>query len=214
MQLVITQPHHWTQHLALPRTAFKPGQSGNLNGRPKGSIAYRDRLSIQERIKMAEEAGCTPLQFMVSVMLEPENALAMRLDAAKFAAPYFHRKMPISVELPNTAPQFDVAKLVALPADERRQLLETLKKLGVELGDPAGTPSLPPPGKMATIYAKADAVGRPIAPGVAESLARYSSPVKAALAETGAVSPTLTPTLKPAPGTKQVRAPYKPRVKK
>lgn len=164
-----------------PRTAFKPGQSGNPNGRPKGVIGYRDVLTIEERVRMATEAGCTPLQFMISIMLDPTHPMADRLDMAKAAAPYMHRKMPIAVELPpNLAPTFDVEKLAALPVEERKLLLVTLGKLGVNLGTLSSGPTgMPTPaevaasmGKVATALAKADVAGRPAPGSIVGSYAR------------------------------------------
>jgi hypothetical protein len=38
-------------------------------------------------------SGLTPLDFMLSVMRDPANDMAVRMDAAKGAAPYVHPKL-------------------------------------------------------------------------------------------------------------------------
>jgi len=116
----------------LSSTSFQPGQSGNLNGRPKGSVSYRDLLTAEDRARIAATAGCTPLQYLLSVMLDPFATPGMRLDAAKNAAPYMHKKMPIAVEqVGGTTPMLDVNKLLKLPREDREKLLTLLRKSGI-----------------------------------------------------------------------------------
>lgn len=42
--------------------------------------------------------GITPLEFLMSILRDPKAKFYEKLDAAKAAAPYMHRKMPIAVE--------------------------------------------------------------------------------------------------------------------
>lgn len=124
-------------------------------------------LTAADRAKLADAAGCTPLQFLLSVMIDANQApLELRLEAAKIAAPYMHRRMPIALELPNSPAQVDIAKLLALPRDEREKLLATLTKLGVNIGVTAptevgGMPIVNPAlaGPIARYKAKADERG-------------------------------------------------------
>lgn len=162
----------------VPRSAFKPGQSGNPKGRPPGRVAWRDRLTAEDRAKMATEAGCTPLQWLLSVMLDTAHPFGDRLDAAKVAAPYMHKKMPIAVEVkdPGMRGGFDPAKLAELPRTERLMLLTTLTKLGVDIGvqmpdDPTQLPTVVPGagGKMSAYYADRDAKGEEPSPAVKRS---------------------------------------------
>ena len=187
--------------MAVARTAFKPGVSGNPNGRPTGSIAYKDLLTGEDRARIAAEAGCTPLQFLLSVMLDQKHSIDCRVDAAKTAAPYMHRKMPIAIEMPGAKPQVDMAKLLALPREEREKLLATLTKLGVNLavGAPTqegGMPVIDPTvagGKWTKVYADLEERGKPLPPSVAKSIARNSAQARSSLAATGALSATGEP---------------------
>jgi hypothetical protein len=187
--------------MAIASTSYKSGQSGNPNGRPRGTIAYRDLLTAEDRARIADVAGCTPLQFLLSVMLDKDGApLSTRLEAAKVAAPYMHRRMPIAVELPNQPTQVDMAKLLALPRAEREQLLSTLTKLGVNLGvGAAPTPGAMPvvekalAGVMAAHYAAAEAAGRPMSPGLTRAKAKENGRIRHALETTGAAGPNGEP---------------------
>lgn len=179
----------------LPHSAWEPGTSGNPAGRPKGVISYRDLLTAEDRARIADAAGCTPLQYLLSVMLDQESPQGVRLDAAKAAAPYMHRKMPIAVELPNAAPGLDVAKLLALPRADREALLSLLQRAGVQLpsiptvvaeakvepGEPSAKVAAPDangmpavtvagyPSKMAQVHARSAAAGKPLAPSYARA---------------------------------------------
>ena len=49
--------------------------------------------------EMLREQGLdTPLAFLMRVMNDKEKSLALRMEAAKNAAPFIHRKMPIEIE--------------------------------------------------------------------------------------------------------------------
>jgi hypothetical protein len=76
----------------------------------------------------------SPAKLMKRVALDPLLPLAMRLDAAKGAAPYYDKKMPISIEQKNEDLTIDLKAVAALPRPRRLALLEELKNLGVNLG--------------------------------------------------------------------------------
>lgn len=79
--------------------SFKPGQSGNKAGRPKGRIGKTTMMTLQERQALLDaNEWLTPLRFLMSVMVCDENPLDVRMEAAKAALPYIHRKMPQAVE--------------------------------------------------------------------------------------------------------------------
>jgi hypothetical protein len=86
---------------------FKAGQSGNPNGRPKGSPNKR----IQELQERARKMGCEPVVVMLEQLREMKESLKSEADrdkqierrlqiveVAKAAAPYLHPKLQ-SVEI-------------------------------------------------------------------------------------------------------------------
>lgn len=88
--------------------SFKPGQSGNPKGKPKGAVGKHTKMTLEERKALLDECEwLTPLRFLMSVMCFDENPLDVRMEAAKAALPYIHRKMPQAVEFSDPA---EVAK--------------------------------------------------------------------------------------------------------
>ena len=85
-------------------------------------------------LRVLGEKADTPAKVMKRIALDPALPLAMRLDAAKNAAPYFDRKTPVAVENTNQDFSLDVAAVAKLPRKTRLEFLETLKTLGVDLG--------------------------------------------------------------------------------
>jgi hypothetical protein len=68
---------------------FKPGESGNAHGRPKGSRNKRTRTLIEA----ARAGGQLPLDYMLAVMRNPKAPAKRRDEMAKAAAPYLHSKL-------------------------------------------------------------------------------------------------------------------------
>jgi hypothetical protein len=72
-------------------------------GRKKGS---RNKKTIF-RAEAAQKLGLTPLEFLLLVMGDEDRDLAVRLDAAKSAAPYVHARLqsttvqsgPVKIEI-------------------------------------------------------------------------------------------------------------------
>lgn len=56
--------------------------------RPKGSQNKKTVGKI-----MAQRDGITPIEFLLSVMDDEDNAIGIRIDAAKSAAPYCHARL-------------------------------------------------------------------------------------------------------------------------
>tara|TARA_Y100000310_G_scaffold342836_2_gene447801 strand:- start:6867 stop:7160 length:294 start_codon:yes stop_codon:yes gene_type:complete len=85
-------------------------------GRPKGA---RSAKTIAQT-KAVEASGITPLEYMLKVMRDECNELAVRLDAANKAAPYVHAKLA-SVDHTSSdgsmAQKPTVVRLVAPQAD-------------------------------------------------------------------------------------------------
>lgn len=65
-------------------------------GRPKGST---NKLQQNEVDALVAEYGITPLKVMFELMADKDSDNKDRLDCAKAAAPYVHRKMPIEADV-------------------------------------------------------------------------------------------------------------------
>ena len=68
----------------MARGGARPGA-----GRPRG----RRSGKTSERLAAIEAAGITPLDYLLTTMRNEELEKAVRLDAAKAAAPYVHPKL-------------------------------------------------------------------------------------------------------------------------
>ena len=75
--------------------------------------------------------GITPLEFLMSVIRDPKAKSSQRLDAAKAAAPYMHRKMPIAIEGGESDRPISLTALHALTDSELQTLQSLLVKAGV-----------------------------------------------------------------------------------
>jgi hypothetical protein len=73
------------------------GRSGNPAGRPKG-IRNRKTLLTDLVLSRLIRDKSTPLEFLIEIMESTKMPLVFRIDAAKAAAPFIHRKMPMKVE--------------------------------------------------------------------------------------------------------------------
>ena len=61
------------------RGGYRPG-----SGRKKGGFAKRS----QENIELAKSLGLNPVEFLLSVMNDPDKPLKDRIECAKAVAPY------------------------------------------------------------------------------------------------------------------------------
>ncbi len=66
-----------------------PRKSGAHRGRPKGTANIKTRAIAEAALA----GGITPLEYMLEVLRDASNELAVRLDAAKSAAPYIHPRL-------------------------------------------------------------------------------------------------------------------------
>lgn len=126
---------------AAEATKWEKGRAATggavLKRSQKGVKPFYNRLTNEERRLLAEDAnGLTPLQFLLSVMRDEAYDIPERIDAAKAAAPYIHRRMPIAIEGP-TMPLgvMDIAALGRLSDPEIKHLQQLLAKAGGKLVD-------------------------------------------------------------------------------
>lgn len=95
----------------------KPKGLAKTGGAVKGRSSRVAK--VLEQIK--ESGGKQPLELLLEVMNNDEMPIEFRIDAAKAAAPYVHRKQPTEIE------QTNMNAYEKLSEDE---LLQRLKELG------------------------------------------------------------------------------------
>lgn len=86
----------------MARGGYRPGA-----GRKPGAATKLDEMARQR----AAATGELPLDFLLKAMRDECNEFAVRLDAAKAAAPYIHARLS-SVEQKSTV---EMKNVVALP---------------------------------------------------------------------------------------------------
>ena len=72
----------------------KPKGLPKTGGRQKGT----KNKATKAREEILAKTGLTPLEYMLSVLCDPNQETSVRMDAAKGAAPYVHPKLA-NVEL-------------------------------------------------------------------------------------------------------------------
>lgn len=70
--------------------------TGRKAGRPKGALSKAKRALLEAQ-KAAGLEDLSPLAFMLQVVRTPSYDVGLRLDAARYAAPYVHRKQPTEI---------------------------------------------------------------------------------------------------------------------
>ena len=87
------------------------------------------------QVRMAiASSNLTPLEFMIAVIRNDHLPIPMRMEAARQAAPYLHRKMPTEVETKDTTEiKFDSEMLKNLSRNELESLKAILEKTGAEV---------------------------------------------------------------------------------
>lgn len=74
------------------------GRSGNPKGRTPGTKNRKTLLSELALGKIIKDKK-TPLEFLLATMESTKVPFPFRIDAAKAAAPYVHKRMPQHVEV-------------------------------------------------------------------------------------------------------------------
>ena len=73
-------------------------------GRKRGSLNKKTIL----RAQTAENLGLSPLEFLLAVVRDESKEIAVRLDAAKCAAPYVHARLQTTTKRPD--PDYDCSR--------------------------------------------------------------------------------------------------------
>lgn len=121
----------------VPKDRDKP-----VNGTPpilrKEPNWAQHAIDAAERKRLAKEAGMTPLEFMLSIMCDSGERIYIRMDAAKLALPYFHRKMPIAIDNGAGGPVgvYTKEQLARLSGPELQVLESLMVKLSSEFAAP------------------------------------------------------------------------------
>jgi hypothetical protein len=106
---------------------ISPGKGGRLKGKPNRKTA--------EAIRKILRSGKSPLDYMISVMRCPRYSVETRLEAAKSAAPYVHRKL---VALEIDARSIDPAQQITptmTPREAAEAYAMTIDSTAAELDD-------------------------------------------------------------------------------
>lgn len=95
-------PNETDRNIARNQKPLKSRNGGRRAGagRPRGS-RNRRTIALSQATAEAQQAartGETPLDFLLRVMRNTKNAMQIRIDAAKAAAPYIHPRLS-SIEL-------------------------------------------------------------------------------------------------------------------
>lgn len=115
--------------------ARKGAASPNPKGRPKGTKNKVTQLKEKALVRILS-GHRTPLDFLLKLMESDDAPLAARIDAAKAAAPYVHRRMPIAIENSDKGPfrVLDERQLGNLSEAQLLMLRDLLKQATVADG--------------------------------------------------------------------------------
>lgn len=70
----------------------------NVMARKTYAERKKEEKILSEKERIERKGKMTPLEFMLETMWNKDVTAGMRLEAAKSAAPYVHRKMPLELE--------------------------------------------------------------------------------------------------------------------
>jgi hypothetical protein len=101
----------------------------NKGGRPKGSKNKRTLVS-EALLAKSMARYTTPLNFLLGSMTNDKMPMAIRIDCAKAAAPYVHKRQPIAIENSDKGPFriFDAAKMGGMSEQELLALKTLVEK--------------------------------------------------------------------------------------
>lgn len=122
---------------------FKKGQIANPAGGPKGLSM---RFSIAQAKELAKEYKVMPLDFMLSELNSPKTGRAFKLDCARAAAPYVHRKMPIGIDNGSGGPigMYSAEQLMKLSDEELAKLQQIMAIMNAAIQESEKDPTRDP----------------------------------------------------------------------
>jgi hypothetical protein len=99
------------------------------------SWAEIKRLDEERWIRATGDTAppASPAALLRAAAMDPNLPLDVRLNAAKNAAPYYDMRQPLRVQADAQIGTMDMGVLAQMPLAERQQMLDVLKKLGVEV---------------------------------------------------------------------------------
>ena len=119
---------------------WKPGQSGNLKGRPKAKYVFSDclRAIAQQKVKgKAKRQGLTHMQSMALTAFE--RAEAGNIEAIKLVVERTEGKVPDSLQLTGNMGHIDINKLLEAVRDDPERARALANTLRTSITDSAGT---------------------------------------------------------------------------
>ena len=140
----------------------RPKGLPKTGGRKKGT----SNRATAAREAAIRESGLSPLDFMLSIMRNEANDIALRFDAAKVAAPYVHPRLA-SIDPDNRNPkprEISSEDDGHGTIDFRRATLEAIDAAFAEVAEPAEARPLPLPSpepvpSARVVYAVGDMAG-------------------------------------------------------
>ena len=123
----------------------RPGRPVGAKGHPKVTVSAAVK-EVSDMFK-AHEDWITPLEFLLAEMQDTNNPKHVRIDCAKNAAPYVHRRMPQAIDGGEGKPinllstSASLEHLATLDDSELSNLLQLVGKITVPgtFEDGAGT---------------------------------------------------------------------------
>lgn len=150
------------------KTQFKQGNPGTPDPVAAAAIgqaaaaARGTRLTEEQKRAMAQRAGITPLEYLIFLLRDEAAPTGLKIEAAKAAAPYMHRRMPIAIEGGDADKplRLDAMALKSLSRTELATLRVLLMKTGlVKVPDPTDVAERLLAGRVAHPI---DATGQPV----------------------------------------------------
>lgn len=99
--------------------------------KPADSPNIKNKLSLTQALEAARKYDILPLDFMLSELNRKGGSKIFKLDCAKSAAPYVHRKMPIAIDDGRGGPVSFATpeQLAQLPVKDLKLLQELMLKI-------------------------------------------------------------------------------------